>query len=281
VEVSLEIPAGAFVAVVGPNGAGKSTLMKLCCGFLAPEAGVVEVHGAPPARIPDSERGSVLGYLPQSVVSHFPFTCREIVEMGRPARRAAPGGYEMSTDQSVQGSVAGAAWRGAGATGALAAAPPTAPEAKRLLPRRGTYPTDQLSALGVAHLASRPFPQVSLGEQRLVLIAKMLAQDPDVLLLDEPNGALDLAHSLAVMSLLSQRARSGRTVVAVLHDLNLALAHCSHVALMQCGSIKYFGPPSGLPDSRLLEQVYCVDFATVSHPRTGSPVLIPSLKPPE
>lgn len=229
-DASVHIPVGTFAAIVGPNGAGKSTLLKLAAGILAPSRGSVRIRGASLQSLPDTERAAQVGFLPQSVTSHFPYTCREMVSMGRAGR--TPSFFASSADHD-----------------AVDAA---------------------LRSLRVSHLADRPFPRTSGGEQRLVLLAKMLAQDPEVLLLDEPLASLDLSRTLEVATLLSARARSGRTVVAVMHDLDTAMSRCDLVVVVHNGTVVAAAHPAQVCDSRVLDTVYNVRFRWIRDPETGA-----------
>lgn len=134
---------------------------------------------------------------------------------------------------------------------------------------------EALEATGMTRFANRPFPHLSGGEQKLVLLAKMFAQDPAVLLLDEPIGSLDAGHALAVMKLLAERARSGRTVIAVMHDLNQSLAFCNRILLLKEGRQLVFGDYLALLAEDHLLDAYGVSFTQTKHPDSGIVFLLP------
>jgi iron complex transport system ATP-binding protein len=134
---------------------------------------------------------------------------------------------------------------------------------------------EALEATGMTRFANRPFPHLSGGEQKLVLLAKMFAQDPAVLLLDEPIGSLDAGHALAVMKLLARRARSGRTVIAVMHDLNQSLAFCNRFLLLKEGRQLVFGDYVALLAEDHLHDAYGVSFTQTTHPDSEIVFLLP------
>lgn len=231
-EVGFQATPGDFVAVIGPNGAGKSTLLKMLSGFLQPDNGTVGYGERPVASISGRDRAAAVGYLPQSVQTYFPFTCKEMVAMGAGARGGSRTDEEQRTARALE-------------------------------------------AVGMTRFAHRPFPHLSGGEQKLVLLAKMFAQDPAVLLLDEPIGSLDAGHALTVMKLLATRTRSGKTVVAVMHDLNQALAFCNRFLLLKDGRQVVFGDYKALLSEDHLQDAYGVSFTQVTHPDSGIVFLLP------
>ena len=235
-DISFAADAGDFVAVIGPNGAGKSTLLRLLSGFFtSPKQGSgVWCGGREVPRLTGPERAAAGGFLPQSVQTFFPFTCLEMVRMGRSV---------LSRGFSNREEDARAA--------------------------------EALEQVGMAGFANRPYPNISGGEQKLALLAKMFAQDPQVLLLDEPIAALDAGHALRVMKLLRQRAESGKTVVAVMHDLNQALAHCNRFLLLDQGVQLFYGTSAELLAGELLQNAYGVSLTTVRHPSSGIQFLLP------
>ena len=235
-DISFAADPGDFVAAIGPNGAGKSTLLRVLSGFFAPsEGGDVRCEGHAVSRLSGPDRAEKVGFLPQSVQTFFPFTCLEMVRMGR---SVFSHWLNSKADEDERARAA-------------------------------------LELVGMADFAGRPYPNISGGEQKLALLAKMFAQDPQVLLLDEPIAALDAGHALRVMKLLRERSESGKTVVAVMHDLNQALAHCNRFLLLQEGRQLFYGASSELLAGELLQNAYGVSLTTVRHPSSGIQFLLP------
>lgn len=234
--VSFAADPGDFVAVIGPNGAGKSTLLRVLSGFFTSleQGSGVWCEGREVPRLTGPERAAAVGFLPQSVQTFFPFTCLEMVRMGRSVLSRGFSNREQE---------------------ALA--------------------RDALELTGMADLANRPYPNISGGEQKLVLLAKMFAQDPEVLLLDEPIATLDAGHALRVMKLLRERAEAGKAVIAVMHDLNQALAHCNRFLLLHHGEQLFYGASAELLAGNLLQDAYGVSLTTVRHPSSGIQFLLP------
>ena len=193
---SVVVRGGEVVALVGPNGAGKSTLVGVLSGDVEPVAGEVVVDGVPLSDWTGAELALRRSVLPQQVGVTFPFTVREVVEMGRAPWVALDGDHDG--DAVVDASLAG---------------------------------TD------VAHLADRTFPSLSGGERSRAALARVLAQDAGVLLLDEPTAALDLHHQEMVLRLARERATVGVAVVVVLHDLGLAAAHADRIVVLDGGEV--------------------------------------------
>jgi iron complex transport system ATP-binding protein len=232
--VDLAVAAGEIVALVGPNGAGKSTLLGALAGDVARTGGEVWVAGRPLEAWAGLDLALRRAVLPQQVTVTFPFSVRDVVEMGR-----APW-------VAVDGDPDGAA-----------------------------VVDDALRATDVGHLATRRFPSLSGGERARAALARVLAQQTSVLLLDEPTAALDLHHQELVLGLARRRAEAGVAVVVVLHDLGLAAAHADRVVVLQGGAVVASGPPVEVLDADLLSAVYQHPIEVVPHPRTGAPVVLP------
>ncbi len=190
--VSFAARAGEFVGLLGPNGAGKSTLVRLVAGLLAPARGTVRLAGLDPFTAPRRTIARMCALVPQEPRIAWPFTVREAVMMGRSPRQ----GLLALPNRLDRGAVDGA-----------------------------------LEACDLVHLAERRLDALSGGERRRVFFARALAQEPRVLLLDEPTAFLDLGHQVAAMRMARLAARGGLCVVAVLHDLNLAAATCDRVVI--------------------------------------------------
>jgi len=239
--VSLALARGEMLGVLGPNGSGKTTLLRCLMGYLHPQKGHVRLHGRDVAGWPRRDFARQVAVVPQEMPIDFPLSVEELVLIGRVPHLPAHGlGFESAHDRA-----------------AAAAA---------------------LEACGLAALHARPLHQLSGGELRRAFIARALAQDTPFLLLDEPTSALDLRQQLAILDLLRRRARAGAGVLVVLHDVNLASAHCDRVAVMQEGAVAAAGPPAQALDPAVLGDVYGVDLSTVAAPDSGRAVLIPTLR---
>ena len=238
-KVGVDLGPGEMLAIVGPNGAGKSTLCALLAGDLAPMEGEVEVCGRAVRATKPAALARLRSMLSQHTPLRFPFTAREVALMGRHPH----------------------------------------------IPRwRSPTETDYALAEGamqstqVLHLADRLYPTLSGGEQRRVSLARVLAQDTPVVLLDEPTAALDIGHQQLVMSLCRQLANDGRAVLAVLHDLNLAGAYADRIMVMSEGEVVAVGRPEEVLCPDLLSAVFNQQVMVMPHPQTDKPVVLASFE---
>lgn len=233
--VSFEVAPGTLTGIAGPNGCGKSTLLRLLCGLLRPDAGQVLLGGRSLHRVSGRLRAQAIGYLPQSVDPAFALTAFEVVCLGRYPR--------------------------AGAFGSLRAEDLEA--AHRCMARTDT-----------ADFAHRPFDELSGGERQRVLLASVLAQEPRLLLLDEPTAALDVHHQTEVFALLARLARDGYGVAVVAHDLNLLGRHCGRIALLGADHRMHAqGPPGEVLREAPLAAAYGAPLYAGVHPLTGTPLV--------
>ena len=238
-KVGVDLGPGEMLAIVGPNGAGKSTLCALLAGDLAPMEGEVEVCGRAVRATKPAALARLRSMLSQHTPLRFPFTAREVALMGRHPH----------------------------------------------IPRwRSPTETDYALAEGamqstqVLHLADRLYPTLSGGEQRRVSLARVLAQDTPVVLLDEPTAALDIGHQQLVMSLCRQLVNDGRAVLAVLHDLNLAGAYADRIMVMSEGEVVAVGRPEEVLCPDLLSAVFNQQVMVMPHPQTDKPVVLTSFE---
>jgi len=239
-DVSLAARAGEFVGLVGPNGAGKSTLVRLAAGLLAPSRGEVRLAGLDPHRAPRRAVARVCALVPQEPRVTWSFTVRETVMMGRAPHQGL---------LAIPGPFDHGAVRGA------------------------------LEACDLVALADRRVDALSGGERRRVFFARALAQEPRVLLLDEPTAFLDLGHQVAAMRLAQVAARGGLCVVAVLHDLNLAAAACDRLVVLSRGRVVAEGPPAEVVTAERVREVWEVPVWRGENGATGAPVVLPALRP--
>jgi len=225
VDVSLSVPRGAMGALIGANGSGKSTLIRLLAGLLAPGTGEVIFDGASLSTIHPRERAKRIAYVPQSSSNVFPFTALEVVLTGR-SPYSGRFRFESSHDEQI----------------ALAA----------------------LDALDAAHLASRHITELSGGERQLVTVARALAQEPELLLLDEPASALDLKHRTQLTRALRRlRDERGITILMITHDLMLLDSAADLIFAMKCGRLIASGAPEVVLTEALLGEVYDAPVRTM------------------
>ncbi len=234
--ITAKIPAGDLVALVGPNGAGKSTLLRTIAGLLAPSSGSVSfIEDGSPALAEPNERARRLAYLPQERILAWPMRARAIVALGRL---------------------------------------PHAPLRPIETPADRTAIDQAMNAMDIAGLADRPVDELSGGERARVLIARALAQEPDILIADEPSAALDPRHQLDLFGCLRSHAKSGRIVIAALHDLTAAVRFAGTIVLMHRGRIAAVGAPRDVLTSAALRTVYGIEATTVDV--AGLPVIVPT-----
>jgi iron complex transport system ATP-binding protein len=226
-DVSLEVPAGARLALLGPNGAGKSTLVRLLARILRPSSGRVLLDGRDLGSFTARELARRIAVVPQETALDFPFSVTEVVLMGRSPHLGGLG-FEGERDLEVAARV--------------------------------------MAQAGVTELGDRLFHELSGGEKQRVVIARALAQEPRILLLDEPATFLDLKHVTEIFDLLLELSTSERiTLVIVLHDLNLAALYCDRVAFLRGGRILAAGPTDQTLDYMNIKETYETDvYVTVN-----------------
>jgi iron complex transport system ATP-binding protein len=236
-ELSVAIPPGQVSAIVGANACGKSTLLRALARLLKPKHGVVLLDGHDINRLPTKAVATRLGILPQTPRAPSGITVTDLIARGRyPHQRL----IRQWTDADEA---------------AVAAA---------------------MAATGTLELATRPVDELSGGQRQRVWIAMTLAQDTDILLLDEPTTFLDLAHQIDVLDLLAElNQRHGRTIVLVLHDLNHAARYAQHLIAMRLGRIIAQGPPHEIVTEALVEQILGLASRVVSDPVSDTPMVIP------
>jgi iron complex transport system ATP-binding protein len=236
-DVSLAVAPGELVGVIGPNGGGKTTLVRLLSGVLAPAAGSVRLGGRSLAAHRRRELARRLAVVPQDPTLEFPFTALEVVLMGRAPHLPALG----------------------------------FPGARDLAIARAA-----MARLEVGGLEDRPLDRLSGGERQRVLLARALAQEPEVLLLDEPTTHLDLRHQAGIYDVVHELGRErGVAAVSVLHDLNLAALYCDRLALLAGGRILRQGRPAEVLDAAALAQAYGTEVHVGVNPFTGGPIVLP------
>ena len=235
--VSLDVREGELLGLVGPNGAGKSTLLRCMYGVLRPQRGRVTLDGNDVAAMTRRDIARVLGVVPQHCNPTFPVSVEEFVGMGRYARERFLGG--------------------------------ATPEDRVVVARC-------VAEMGLADFVRRPVDELSGGEFRRVLVAQALAQEPSVLLFDEPVQQLDLLHMLEVMEFARAFAkRPGNAAAVVLHDLGLAARFCDRVALLDGGKVLACGVPDEVFTEENVRAAYRVRVSVQRCAATGSLQVVP------
>ena len=235
--VTLAVAAGEVLAIIGPNGSGKSTLLRIGAGVLAPQAGRVVLDGGPLAGLPRRQVALTLGYLPQQVRSEFDYRVEEVVAMGR-FPHLAGAGFLAARDLAV---------------------------------------VDRcLAETEIEGYRHRPLSRLSGGERQLAFQASVLAQEPRVLLLDEPTSSLDVHHQVRFFSLLRRLAGQGMGVAVVTHDVNLASLYCDRVALLRGGRLAEVGAPSAVLRADVLHATYGDAVLLTTHPAAPRPIILPA-----
>lgn len=238
-QASFDVAPGQVLGIVGPNGSGKSSLLKLSAGLLRPESGIIRLDGQALNNLTPLAIARTLAMVPQDQAQVFPFTVAETVLMGRfPYRQ--PGWWSMGMEAEREDDLAAA--------------------------HRAMVEAD------VVDLADRLVSELSGGERQRVIMARALAQEPRILLLDEPTAFLDLSHQIEMCALIRRLVKErSRTVVLVSHDLNVASLLCDRLLMVKDGRIHAQGTPAETIRPDVLRAVYGCDVVVDPHPQTGSP----------
>ncbi|MBV8932545.1 MAG: ABC transporter ATP-binding protein [Kutzneria sp.] len=234
-DVTVQVPGGSWLAVLGPNGSGKSTLLKSMAG-LVDSTGELLVHGRPVSTMGNRERARAIGYAPQIPALPDGLTVTDYVLLGR-TPHLGPLGREGPSDLSLVAEV--------------------------------------LTRLDLSNLAGRPLRTLSGGERQRTVLARVLAQQAGVLLLDEPTTGLDIGHAQALLELVDGlRTTEGVTVVTTLHDLTLAAQYPDQVLLLDAGEVAAVGSPSHVLTAERLARHYAANLTVLTGP-DGHPVVAP------
>ncbi len=219
--IDLEVERGEFVGILGPNGSGKSTLIRCITGSERIESGSVFLRGKDINEMGRREMARMVAVVPQEELHEFQFTALEVASMGRYPHL---GRFEFES------------------------------------PAHGRIVEKAMRSTGTWDLRNKRITSLSGGEKQRVVIARALAQEPSLLLLDEPTKNLDISHTLEILSFMERMNSKGKfTVVAVFHDLNLAARYCSRAVLMKEGRMRYDGPVEEVLNSRAIKEVYGVN----------------------
>lgn len=234
--LSLSLPDASFTVIVGPNACGKSTLLRALSRLLPPTSGRIVLDGRSIAELPAKDLARRLGLLPQSAIAPDGIAVADLVARGRYPHQSFLRQWSKADEAAVE---------------------------------------QAMQATQVMDLAERSIDQLSGGQRQRVWIAMVLAQDTPILLLDEPTTFLDMAHQVELLDLLAQLHATGRTIVAVLHDLNQACRYATHLVAMRDGAVLAEGSPTGIVTEELVATVFNLPSVIIADPVTGTPLVVP------
>ncbi len=233
--LSVTIPKGKVTALIGPNGCGKSTLLKTLSRINKPKSGEIFIEQTSLGRIKDKVLAQQLSLLPQVLVSPEGISVRKLVEYGRSPYVSHWGRLSQADKKIVE---------------------------------------QAMTETGVLELAEQNVESLSGGQRQRAWIAMVLAQDTDIVMLDEPTTYLDLSHQIELMELMRTMNEQGKTVIVVLHDLNQACRYCDHLVVLKQGQLMAQGSPKEVFTERLLHEVFDLDAVVIDDPIASSPMCI-------
>ncbi|MBA3801923.1 MAG: ABC transporter ATP-binding protein [Acidimicrobiia bacterium] len=237
-DLSIEIPDEKVTAIVGPNACGKSTLLRALARLLKPRSGHVLLDGQQIHRLPTKEVARRLGLLPQSPVTPDGITVADLVARGRTPHQTWLRQWSGDDESAVRSA---------------------------------------LTATGTVELADRPVDELSGGQRQRVWIAMALAQETELLLLDEPTTFLDITHQIDVLDLVARlNHEAGRTVVVVLHDLNLACRYAHHLVALRDGAVVASGTPHAVITAGTVADIFGLECVVIDDPISHTPLVIPA-----
>ncbi|MCL7457695.1 ABC transporter ATP-binding protein [Micromonospora echinofusca] len=239
-DLSVAVPDRSFTVIIGPNACGKSTLLRALSRLLKPAAGAVLLDGEDIHRQPARAVARTLGLLPQTSVAPDGIGVAELVARGRYPHQGLLRQWSREDERVV---------------------------------------TESMAATGVADLADRPVDELSGGQRQRVWIAMALAQQTPLLLLDEPTTYLDIAHQIEILDLCARlHEEQGRTLVAVLHDLNHAARYATHLIAMREGRVVAAGAPREVVTAELVQEVFGLPCRVIDDPESGTPLVVPAAR---
>ncbi len=234
-KINITFNENEFAVILGPNGSGKTTLIKLMARFIKPVQGELYLRGIPYNRISTKEFYKKISYVPQKFFSIYPYTVFETVLMGRSLNFSLLGFEHESDIEKVE-----------------------------LV----------LEELNLSHLAKKKISEISGGELQKVIIARAIVQDSEVILLDEPNTHLDVKHQIQIFELLKSLKKSGKSIIAVSHDINLASFYADRIILLKNGTIHYDGSIDEILKEDIIEEIFEIENRVVIDPEEKIPQLI-------
>ena len=235
-DVSLTAECGSVVGLVGPNGAGKTTTLRVLRATLSPDSGTVRVAGDPIEGLSSKQVSQHVASTPQATTLSFEFTVRQTVEMGRTPHLGRFDRVDSGDRETVQAA---------------------------------------MERADVARFADRPVTSLSGGERQRVLLARALAQETPVLLLDEPTSNLDINHAVNTLELVADLAREGKTAVAAIHDLTLAARYCDELVLLADGEVRAAGEPREVLQTPTLRDAFDAETLVTGQPGADAPLVTP------
>ena len=236
-DLTLAIPPGSFTVVVGPNACGKTTLLRAMARLLVPTQGQVVLDGQDINRLKTRDVARRLGLLPQTSSAPDGLSVAELVARGRYPHQSFLRQWSAADEEAVRSAIA---------------------------------------ATSLADLSDRPVDTLSGGQRQRAWVAMALAQETPILLLDEPTTFLDIAHQIDLMDLLERLNHEGRTIVAVLHDLNQAARYASHLVAMKDGKVIAEGPPADVVTREMVKTIFDIACVVMDDPVTGLPMVVPA-----
>ncbi|MGP1909382.1 ABC transporter ATP-binding protein [Metabacillus sp. JX24] len=236
-DVSLSIPSNKISIMIGANGCGKSTLLKTMARLIKPVSGQVTLNGKPISKIPPKQLARVLGLLPQSPIVPEGITVADLVGRGRYPHQTFLKGWTKKDYEAV---------------------------------------AEAMEIMNITEFADRSIDELSGGQRQRVWIAMALAQQTDILFLDEPTTYLDITYQIEILDLLTDLNRKhGTTIVMVLHDINLSARYADHIFALQQGRLVAEGAPAEVITSTLIKDIFGLNCTVIPDPVSGSPSVVP------
>ena len=235
--INCTIQKGEFLGIIGPNGSGKTTLLKLLCGLVQPEKGSILIQGTPLIQINHNERAKIISFLPQE---YQPFDYAKVYHTVMLSR--TPYLYHSFFEKKED------------------------IEAVR----------NAMLIAEVTHLSDRYIHELSGGEKQMVYIAKLIAQNTDIIILDEPTTFLDIKHVIKIMNIIKKINKEKKiTVIASMHDLNIAAMYCTRILMLKKGTIVSLGTPKEVLTYEKIKNTFDTEFYIDTNDLTGEPIVLP------
>ncbi|MBD2846365.1 ABC transporter ATP-binding protein [Paenibacillus sp. IB182496] len=235
--VSLEIPSHRISVIIGANACGKSTLLKTMARLIKPQSGSITLDGKPLEKYPPKQLARILGLLPQSPIVPEGISVADLVGRGRFPHQSLLSTWSKRDYEAV---------------------------------------AEAMSIMNITELANRSIDELSGGQRQRVWIAMALAQQTDILFLDEPTTFLDITYQVEILDLLTDLNRKhGTTIVMVLHDINLSARYADHIFAMREGRLRAEGPPAEVITSEVIRDIFGLDCSVIPDPVSGSPMIVP------
>lgn len=236
-EISLVIPSNKISVIIGANGCGKSTLLKTLARLIKPTAGTITLDGKPLNKIPSKQLARVIGLLPQSPIVPEGISVTDLVGRGRFPHQTLFNGWSKKDYEAV---------------------------------------ADAMSIMNITEFANHNIDELSGGQRQRVWIAMALAQQTDILFLDEPTTFLDITYQVEILDLLTDLNRKhGTTIVMVLHDINLSARYADHIFALDKGKLVAEGEPTEVITNRMVKEIFGLDSTVIKDPLSGSPLVVP------